>query len=203
MPLIGLMLLLIFTALPLAKAEPTHVIVEERSALRRGPSAKQRIVQRLAKDTPVTLDEDSPAERGFTAIRLADGRRGWILTRQLSAIPPPPPPAPPTTTSCPEVGDALQLQQDNERLRLELAELRRASAQAAEFMARNSELETKTAALEQANRVLQQEKQILQDDSQYRWFLYGAGVLLGGCLLGIWLPGLQLSRRQRGWRDLA
>ncbi len=204
MPLIGWLFLLIFLGIHEVNAAPTHVVTEERAALRRGPASQQQILQRLARNTPVYLDADNPPRQGFTAIRLEDGRRGWILTRHLAEIPPPPSPPPePTATAvlCENQAVVDQLQQDNERLRLELAELRRASLQVTEFIERNNELETLTADLERINRVLQQEKQMLQDDSQYRWFLYGAGVLLSGCLLGIWLPNLQFSRSRR-WREL-
>ena len=74
--------------------------------------------------------------------------------------------------------NVLDITNDRERLRLQVAELTRSSAD-----------------LEQANRDLKN-----QTDS--RWFMIGAGVLGGGVLMGLILPHLRFGRRKSSWGSL-
>ena len=74
--------------------------------------------------------------------------------------------------------NVLDITNDRERLRLQVAELTR-----------------ERADLEQANREL-------TNQTTQRWFLIGAGVLGGGILLGLILPHLRLRRRRSSWGSL-
>ena len=53
-------------------------------------------------------------------------------------------------------------------------------------------------SLEKELQLIQQENQSLKDRSQREWFIAGAGVLLGGMLLGLIIPKLRW-RKKSGW----
>ena len=62
----------------------------------------------------------------------------------------------------------------------------------------NRELKQQNVSLEKELQLIQQENQVLKDRSQREWFIAGAGVLLGGMLLGLILPKLRW-RKKSGW----
>jgi SH3 domain protein len=48
----------------------------------------------------------------------------------------------------------------------------------------------------------QQEIRELKNSAVQRWFLIGAGVLLGGIVLGLILPHLRMRKRKDSWGSL-
>lgn len=97
--------------------------------------------------------------------------------------------------------DYRRLQADNQRLNEELAQLRRTAENALIIDERNRRLEQRTVELERSLQLVQQENDALRDRSSQQWFLRGAGVLLAGLLLGVFLPRLHTRRTSR-WGEL-
>jgi SH3 domain protein len=80
----------------------------------------------------------------------------------------------------------------------ELERLKQVAAQPILLDNQNRELKQQNVSLEKELQLLQQENQVLKDRSQREWFIAGAGVLLGGMLLGLILPKLRW-RKKSGW----
>ena len=49
---------------------------------------------------------------------------------------------------------------------------------------------------------LKQQNRELENSTAQRWFLIGAGVIVGGILLGLILPHLRMRRRRDSWGSL-
>ncbi len=97
--------------------------------------------------------------------------------------------------------DYQRLQADNRRLNEDLAQLRRTAANAIAIDQRNERLEHDMIELERSLQLLQQENDALSDQTSQQWFIRGAGVLLTGLLIGVFLPRLR-PRRGNRWGDL-
>ncbi len=97
--------------------------------------------------------------------------------------------------------DHQRLQAENRRLNEDLAQLRRTAENALIIDQRNRRLEQRTVELERSLQLAQQENDALRDRSSQQWFLRGAGVLLAGLLLGVFLPRLRTRRTSR-WGEL-
>lgn len=97
--------------------------------------------------------------------------------------------------------DHQRLQAENRRLNEDLAQLRRTAENALIIDQRNRRLEQRTVELERSLQLAQQENDTLRDRSSQQWFLRGAGVLLAGLLLGVFLPRLRTRRTSR-WGEL-
>jgi SH3 domain protein len=80
----------------------------------------------------------------------------------------------------------------------ELERLNQVAAQPILLDKQNRELKQQNVSLEKELQLIQQENQVLKDRSQREWFIAGAGVLLGGMLLGLILPKLRW-RNKSGW----
>ena len=88
----------------------------------------------------------------------------------------------------------IALAEENRLIKHELAQLRKIDQH-------NQQLEIKLVTLEREVQLLQQENQALRDTQQQTWFLYGAGVLVSGLLLGLIIPLLRRRKSSR-WNDL-
>ncbi|MEI2420177.1 TIGR04211 family SH3 domain-containing protein, partial [Arthrospira platensis SPKY2] len=152
------------------------------------------------------------AASGYTRVRTREGAEGWVLSRYLMDRPA----AREQLAALSERADSLaELIQERDALlterdglgaeledvRSELERIRRLSAAAVELDTVNRELRTRLAALEQAGDGLRAEIAELRRNTQRDWFLYGAGVLALGIVLGLVVPRLRVRRRSR-WGDL-
>ena len=156
-----------------AAGQSLYVSDELVITLRSGPSTSEGILTNLRSgDLVEILEVDS--QLGYSLVRAPDGTEGWVLSRYLTEQP---------------IGrDRLAAQQQT------LAEAR----------ARIGELEhqlaTLSEGLEQSDRQLEQlrlENRLLQDGTPREWFVVGAGVLLGGIVIGVLLSSLRPKRRSR------
>jgi len=95
-----------------------------------------------------------------------------------------------------------QLERDKQRLEQDLATIRYASANVLEVTNDRERLRVQVAALTRSGADLEQENRDLKNQANLRWFLSGAGVLAGGILLGLILPRLRLGRRKSAWGSL-
>ena len=185
--------------------------------LRSGPDVSHRIIAALPIGTTVTM---IGIENGWAQVSLPDGRTGWTLERYISDRPP----WKFTAEKLAKEKERLELQiseietssrelgQENERIEKELASLK----QNLEATSKKYEALKKGAAnylgLEKAQEKLASELpelktklaeaqstyDKLQSSSNMRWFLYGAGVMTFGWIVGLIMGG----RRRRPLSDI-
>lgn len=168
--------------------------------LRSGLAKKDKTVLTLEPGTAVKILQTN-VKLGYTKVKLPSGETGWIVTRQLTQVPPPPQPdaqQPVSANNQPALPAAKtpeQLQAEVGHLQTELIAIRQASANALRIQAERDQLQSSVISLRKEVDTLLREKNALNDDQKQSWFLIGAGVLLGGMLLGAFLPRLSFRRR--------
>ena len=179
--------------------------------LRSGPDVSNRIIAALPIGTKVTMITE---ENGWAEVSLPDGRTGWTLARYLSDRPPWKFTAEKLAKEKERLESQIseiessnrELEQENDRLEKELAsfnqdlEAAKKDYEALKKGARNysglqeaqeklaSELPELKARLAKAQAAYDK----LQASTKMRWFLYGAGVMTLG-----WIVGLIMSGRRR------
>jgi SH3 domain protein len=185
--------------------------------LRSGPDVSRRIIASLPIGTRVTVIR---AENGWAEVSLPDGRTGWTLERYLSDRPPWKFTAEKLTEEKERLESQIseietrtrELEQENERVEKELASLKEnleTSSKGYETLKKGStnylglqeaheklasELPDLKAKVAQAQRTYDK----LQSSSNMRWFLYGAGVMTLGWIVGLIMGG----RRRRRSKDI-
>lgn len=187
--------------------------------MRTGQGSQYQILKTLPSGTRLEVLETND-ETGYTNVRLTDGTEGWVLTRFLSEEP-----IAKEKLAVAE-GKLQRLSEQNKELRKEVADLKKdntdleaernallnqnetaktemerlnqVAAQPIQLDKQNRELKQQNVSLEKELQLLQQENQVLKDRSQRDWFIAGAGVLLGGMLLGLILPKIRW-RKKSNW----
>jgi len=186
--------------------------------LRTGQGNTYQILKTLPTGTRLEVLETT--DKGYTRVRTSDGTEGWVRTQYLMA-------EPTAAIQLDEATRKLNnLQEEYDKLRSTLSEVQAERAQLAterdellnktkeaedrlahlnEVAARpivldreNRELQQKNVALEKELQILNQENQALKDRAKREWFIAGAGVLLGGLLLGLLIPRIRW-RKQSSW----
>lgn len=204
----SLVLLLFVTLVPLVASAETR-FVEVEVTLRTGQGTDFGIVRMIRSGTPVeVLEQDQ--QTGYSRVRMPGGTEGWILARYLTQSP----------IGAEELVAARQridqLNRENRELTEERNRYMGEADTLAEELARLKDLSSNAIALEDANRTLRttlnrnQERiaNLETDNDRLRstvtrdWFLAGAGVLVGGVLIGVILPRLRWRRRRSRWSDL-
>jgi SH3 domain protein len=93
-----------------------------------------------------------------------------------------------------------ELETQVQQLGTELMAIRQTSANALQIQAERDHLHESVIRLERELEAVKRAKQSLEADARQNWFLIGAGVLLGGLVLGLIIP--QLSwRRRSNWES--
>ena len=203
----SLILLLFLTLIPIVASAETR-FVEVEVTLRTGQGTQFGIVSMIRSGTPVeVLEQDQ--RTGYSHVRMPGGTQGWILTRYLTQSP----------MGAEELVAARQRIEQLNRENRELTEERnRYMGEAdnlADELARLKDLSSNAIALEDSNRTLrttlnrnkervanlEADNQRLRSTVTRDWFMTGAGVLVGGILIGVLLPRLRWRRRRR-WSDL-
>ena len=186
--------------------------------MRSGQGSQYQILKTLPSGTRLEVLEAS--DTGYSKVRNSEGVEGWVLTRYLS-------PEPISKEKLAVAQSRLKrLKDQNNKLKQELtilqnssrdleaeraalvsksesanAELERLNQVAAQPILldnQNRQLKQQNVSLEKELQLIQQENQSLKDRSQREWFFAGAGVLLGGMLLGLIIPKLRW-RKKSGW----
>ena len=192
-----------------------HLII----TMRTGQGSQYQILKTLPSGTRLEVLESND-ETGYTKVRIPDGLEGWVLSRFLSE-------EPIAKEKLAAAQSKLQrlLEQNNalkeelvtlkksgadleaernallsqtESAGAELERLNQVAAQPILLDKQNRELKQQNVSLEKELQLIQQENQVLKDRSQREWFIAGAGVLLGGMLLGLIIPKLRW-RKKSGW----
>jgi SH3 domain protein len=219
-----LSLLLVFLcALGQAQAETRYVTDRCSVPLRKGESAKYKILRMLPSGTTLQVVAVG-AESGFAQVRTQEGTVGFVATSELQAEPPAREQLPALTTRLAELQqapDALatrlgalqaehtdlktehdRVKRERDQLQQELATLRSASANIVAITNDRAELRNRVAELTRKAADLEQENRDLNLQKNQRWFLIGAGVVGLGVLIGFLLPNLRLRRRKSSWGSL-
>ena len=214
-----LAIFLFVLALPLPllvqAAETRYVTDHLIITLRSGQGKQYQVLKTLPSGTPLEILETT--EDGYSRVRTPDGIEGWVLSRYLSE-------EPIARDRLAKAQKQLErLQADNRKLRSQVTELRKKAAELEaerdrlrsenrklagelkhlkQVAAKPIELEEQNRILKQQNvslekelQLVRQENQVLQNSTQRDWFIAGAGVLLGGILLGLILPRIRWRRR--------
>ena len=186
--------------------------------LRTGQGNSFQIVKTLSSGTRLEVLEET--DTGYTRVRTADGTDGWVRTQYLSNEPTASEQLAITKAQLAKLQEKnttlstqlAKLQKDNHQLNSQVSELSKQSKQAEADLNRlnqvaakpilldkeNRELKEKTISLSNQLHLLKQENQLLKDRTDREWFIAGAGVLLGGILLGILAPRLR-RRKKDSW----
>ncbi|NIP89754.1 MAG: TIGR04211 family SH3 domain-containing protein [Gammaproteobacteria bacterium] len=199
-----------------------YVIDSLKLEARQGPSTSHRISHMLSSGTRVTvLEEDE--QTGYSRVALDDGSEVWILTRYLMDEPAARARLTETlekyarereiardlTNQLDTLGQTVEeieknrstLARDKKLLQAELAQIKQAAADALSIKERNESLKKQVEALSLDLDAAQQTNRVLKERSERDWFIAGAGVLLGGMILGFVIPKIRWKRR-RSWGEL-
>lgn len=187
--------------------------------MRAGPGIQYKVVKALPSGTDVTIS-DGGENNGFVRVTLPGGDDGWVSARYLSQTP---------VALADKEENAKRLaalQEENQRLKTELATLRhgkdsaektnqsisaemsrlnsevtairQASANVLQIQNERDQLTQEKVTLESQLETLKREKQAMDSSNQQDWFMIGAGVLFGGIVLGLILPRISW-RKKSSW----
>ncbi len=193
-----------------------------RLEARQGPSTTHRISHMLSSGARVTVLEDDP-ETGYSRVTLDDGSEVWILTRFLMDEPAARARLAQTQENLTEehekardlasqletlgrTADEIEqsrsaLATDKKLLQTELAQIKQAAADTLAIQERNQSLDKQLEVVSTDLDAAKQRNRALKERSERDWFIAGAGVLLGGIIIGLVIPKIRWKRR-RGWGEL-
>jgi SH3 domain protein len=200
-----------------AHAQPRYVTDKLVVELRRGPSTEYLIIRNLEVGEAVEVLEQDTAN-GYSRVRVLDqGTEGWILTRFLAAEPVARDRlavAERNLTAARGRVDDLEQQvaalgaqlsttkTDLDQTRTthgevskELADIRVAAANVVGIRDENKDLREQLARSNDQVERLTRENESLSGRTRQSWFLVGAGVLVGGIVIGLVAPSLRRRRR--------
>ena len=223
---LSLLLTLLFSTAIInnAAAETRFVSDELEITMRVGPSTKQRIISMLKSGTQVEILSVDP-KSGYSKVRAANGKTGFVLSRFLMDEPSAREQVASLTAKIQELqaepeqvrtrlnqlqDDYARLQKDHQKLlndknsiTQELAGIRQTAANAINISNERSELRKQVVKLKQEVADLQHTNRELANNRNQRWFLIGAGVVIGSILLGWLLPYLRFKRRRTSsWSEI-
>ncbi len=218
-----LLLVLLLLAGAVSAAETRYVTDQLKITMRSGESNRHRIIKMLPSGTPVTVLE-SNRETGYSKIQLANGKTGYVLTRQLQKEPvardrlaamekrireleASPNELSKRLATLSREHEELQrkhaeLQREKDRIQNELDTLKRTAANAVQIAQERKKLRKQVATMSRQLADQEQEIRELKNSTTQRWFLIGGGVLFGGILLGLILPHLRVRKRKDSWGSL-
>lgn len=210
------------TAAPVLAGETRYVSDELSINMRTGTSTRHQIIQLLRSGTPVEVLE-SNEDNGYSRIRLANGKEGWVLSRFLADQPS----ARERLAEAQRELDSLQgdsgklrdelsslrsenrklqndltsFRNDNRKLKNEINHVREVSSSAMEIDRENRKLQSALQELETKYQAVEQENSNLRSSSARDWVLVGAGILLTGMLLGLVIPKVRWKKKS-SWSSL-
>jgi SH3 domain protein len=176
----------------------------------------------LSSGTRVTVLEED-AETGYSRVALDDGSEVWILSRFLMG-------EPAARAQLAQAREKFTRERDNARnltgeletmgqtadeleqsksalatdkklLQTELAQIKQAAADTLAIQERNQNLDKQLEVVSTDLDAAKQRNRALKERAERDWFIAGAGVLLGGIIIGLVIPKIRWKRR-RGWGEL-
>ncbi|MEM7252870.1 MAG: TIGR04211 family SH3 domain-containing protein [Pseudomonadota bacterium] len=205
----------------LVGAQETRFVTDNlKLEARSGPSTQHRVVRMLESGESVKVLEE---KSGWSRIELSGGAELWMLTRYLQDDP-----VARTVVeealsereAAVKANDAAQKALDEVReasstieesrdafakksqaLAAELSDIKNAASQAIAIQKRNEGLVSENRRLEQLLSNTEREVAALRASRERDWFIAGAGVLVGGMILGFIIPKIRW-RRRRSWDQL-
>lgn len=201
-----------------ATAQPVRYVQDfVKVPLRTGKSLQNKIVRMLPSGTRLELLEES--EGGYSRVRTDRDIEGWILSRYLMEEPS----ARDRLATAEEelagqkeaharlkreIGTLQaheaeiersnrELQEHNRQLTEELASIRRTASRALAIEEENARFREDLAQGKEELDTLLRQNAVLKDYSRRDWFVAGAGVALGGLILGLIIPRIPWRRRKR------
>jgi SH3 domain protein len=215
------LLLVLLSATALART--AYVTDELRITLRTGETASHRILRMLPTGEKLTVLSTN-ADTGYSKVRTEGGVEGYVLTRQLvdqpvardrlaeaeaevAALKAAPGELSSRLANLTDEHKALlaeheQLKQAKTQVDQEFAALQRTASNAVRIANERNELRKQVASLTREVEDVKQQNRELENKTAQNWFLIGAGVVVGGILLGLILPHLRVRRRKSSWGSL-
>jgi SH3 domain protein len=215
-------LLLILCSATVA-AETAYVTDELEITLRTGETTGHRIVRMLPTGEKLTVLGTNP-DSGYSKVRTSNGTVGFVLTRQLvdtpvardrlaaaeaevNALKAAPGELSSRLAKLREEHSKLQqahaeLNTAKQAVDQEFAALKRTANNAVRIANERNELRKQVASLTREVEDIKQQNRELENKTAQNWFLIGAGVVVGGILLGLILPHLRVRRRKSSWGSL-
>jgi SH3 domain protein len=205
----AIVLAVLLAAAPALAQDTLYVTDQLRITVRSGPSTGNKVIAMADTGSPMVLL--STKADGWSQVRMADGKEGWVLTRFLQKERPAKLVLAELDPANKDQANRLELtQQENQALKKDLSETQaklaelqarydKLSTDAADVMAlkdRHQKLQAQFEAQSKQNTELVVENKSLKFSSNLKWFLAGAGVLIIG-----WLMGLALHRRKKRWNS--
>lgn len=178
-------------ALPAEPVAP-QVMVDHEISMQSGPGKRARITRKIESGTRLTVLNQS-ASGHYTRVQLETGVDGWVLSSDLTAIRAPEQISAPSQVQLP--ASAEELRGMVAQLQTELNTVRQASVSALAVQGERDQLQETVIRLKRENETLTRDNSALEDEQGQSWFLVGAGVALGGIFIGLFLPQLNLRRR--------
>jgi SH3 domain protein len=205
-----------------ASADTRYVTDEVKITLRTGESSSHRIIRMLPTGTAVEVLSVNP-ESGYAKVK-AGNAEGYVLTRQLLRERPARDQLAAMKARVEQLSEApsqlqqrldelnskyeqlaaehSQLQADKAELDKAHATLQRTAANSVQIAEERNALRKQVADLTREAADLKLRTNELENSNLQRWFLTGAGVIVGGILLGLILPNLAMRRRRSSWDSL-
>lgn len=189
-----------------AQAETQYIVDQLKLPMRTGESTGHAIVRMLPSGAAVEVIEES--ESGYSHIRTADGKEGWVLTRYLMKTPAARDRLASLEAKLTRYNALEQEKQTLERgfdrldgeyqkLKDDYAQLQQTSAQAVAIANENKALKAELATANQELDQLRQETEEIRSGAAQKWFMLGGGAILLGILLGLILPSLRRRKKSR------
>lgn len=197
------------------QAETAYVTDKFKITVRSGESAEHRVISLLETGAKVNVLSVN-ARKGYSRVRLQNGKQGYVLTRhlkkeriardQLADLQQ-------EIKALKNSPDALKLAQLSKQhtelqaahaeltdlkhdVEAELTTLKRTAADAIRISNERNQLRKQVTDLTRSNEELKQENLEMDNNQQQRWFLIGAGVVILGIVIGLILPRLSMGRQK-------
>lgn len=217
------LIMVLALALPTAQAEDRFVTDQFKITMRSGESPTHKIMRMLPSGYQLTLIRSNKGT-GYSEVQAKDGKRGYVLTRQLVSIPSAKDRLAAVEKRLSELQtepaklaiklDSLQaahnkltnsnqaLNKEKQGIEAELKSIKRTAGNALRISAERNELRKQVGLLTHQVEDLKQQNRELTNESDQRWFMIGAGVLIAGIVLGLIIPNLRVKRRKSSWGAL-
>lgn len=202
------------------QAETLYITDSFRVPMRTGSTNAYRIKAELKTGTAVELLE-SDADSGYSKVKTSRGTEGWVLTRYLISQPIARARLANAEKKLQQLSEQKQqltsdqselqktadsmlqdnqtLQEINGKLVDELTYIKQISGNTVAINQRNQELVEENQQLQNQIELLTAQNDRLKEDTKQDFFLYGAGTVILGIILGLTIPSIRRKRKDPGW----